>query len=32
MAPGSLNAFSREHGDWELLKKRGRLKGFEETW
>ena len=22
-------AFSREHADWELLKKRGRLKGWE---
>lgn len=25
-------AFSREHADWELLRKRGRLKGFEATW
>jgi hypothetical protein len=24
-------AFSREHADWTLLKKRGRLKGFEAT-
>ncbi len=22
-------AFSREHANWELLKKRGRLKGFD---
>ena len=22
-------AFSREHADWALLRKRGRLKGFE---
>jgi len=21
-------AFSREHADWELLRKRGRMKGF----
>jgi hypothetical protein len=24
-------AFSRTHGNWELLKKRGRM-GFEATW
>ena len=22
-------AFSREHADWELLRKRGRLRGYE---
>jgi hypothetical protein len=25
-------AFSREHADWELLKKSGRMKGFEAPW
>jgi len=25
-------AFCREHADWELLKKRGRMKGFDATW
>ena len=25
-------AFSRTHGNWELLKKRGRMVGFEENW
>ena len=25
-------AFSREHGNWELLKKRGRMRGFDATW
>jgi hypothetical protein len=25
-------AFSREHADWKLLKKRRRLKGFEAAW
>jgi hypothetical protein len=25
-------AFSREHGNWELLKKRGRMEGFDATW
>jgi hypothetical protein len=25
-------AFSREHGNWELLKKRGRMRSFEESW
>ena len=25
-------AFSREHADWKLLRKRGRIKGFDATW
>jgi len=25
-------AFSREHGNWELFKKRGRMRSFEESW
>ena len=25
-------AFSRTHGNWELLKKRGWMEGFEKTW
>jgi hypothetical protein len=25
-------AFSREHADWALLRKRGRLKGWEWSW
>jgi hypothetical protein len=25
-------AFSKTHGNWALLKKRGRMKGFEEIW
>ena len=25
-------AFSREHANWALLKKRGRLKALEATW
>jgi len=25
-------AFSRTHGNWELLKTRGRMESFEETW
>ena len=25
-------AFSREHGNWALLKKRGRMRGFDATW
>jgi hypothetical protein len=25
-------AFSRTHGNWELLKNRGRMRGFDATW
>jgi hypothetical protein len=25
-------AREREHADWELLRKRGRMKGFDATW